>query len=343
MAYPKPLSEKTLLRMYAEAKISDEKKQFLHSFFQAAVNLYGSVETGVLWEVYKTLARDVPVAKITKKELLAFSGIVRREEVPYYVFEIDEIYCDEKRKDTERFLVAKDLVQDGYGRFNILWRLHELQLEKQPYIPANFLDYANEAMTKEQKDLLVFLGNLKVSAAEHTFRSGKTYPCGPMGECLKDFEFLNPHDQFEVKYLSGEIKDGPKRNEKRLAAFLEKCKGPIAARIFQDYIWNLKSGWLEPQRNMEYLLENLEEVGVQLSEADLKELINLLNMTQNTTNLWCNMGWTPSELTKHMFAQENCAPVIKLGSGIQRAISEGKIDRDELIRMFEEKGIKWVF
>ena len=31
MAYPKPLSEKTLLRMYAEAKISNEKKQFLHS------------------------------------------------------------------------------------------------------------------------------------------------------------------------------------------------------------------------------------------------------------------------------------------------------------------------
>ncbi|MGN0425504.1 MAG: hypothetical protein ACI4FY_09325 [Acetatifactor sp.] len=343
MAYPKPLSEKTLSRMYSEAKLSEEKKQFLHRFFRAAVNLYGSVETGVLWEVYKTLSEKVSVAKITKKELLAFSGIVRREEVPYYVFEIDEIYCEEKRKDTERFLVTRELVHDGYARFNILWKLHELQLEKPPYVPANFLDYANEIMTKEQEDLLVFLGNLKVSAAEYTYRSGKTYPCGPVGECLKDFEFLHSHERFEVKYLSGEIKDGPKRNEKRLAAFLEKCKGPIAARIYRDYIWNLKSGWLEPQRNMEYLLENLEEVGVQLSEADLKELINLLNMTQNTTNLWCNMGWTPSELTGNMFAQGNCAPVIKLGPGIQKAISEGKIDREELIRMLEERGIEWVF
>lgn len=156
MAYPKPLSEKTLFRMYAEAKISDGKKQFLHSFFLAAVNLYGSVETGVLWEVYKTLSEKVSVAKITKKEFLAFSGIVRREEVPYYVYEIDEIYCDEKRKDMERFLVTKDIVHEGYGRFHSLWRLHELQIEKPPYIPANFLDYANEVMTKEQKDLLVF-------------------------------------------------------------------------------------------------------------------------------------------------------------------------------------------
>ena len=35
MAYPKPLSEKTLARMYREANIDEEKSEFLHKLFLA--------------------------------------------------------------------------------------------------------------------------------------------------------------------------------------------------------------------------------------------------------------------------------------------------------------------
>lgn len=340
MAYPKPLSEKTLLKMYADAKINDEKKEFLHNFFRAAANLYGSIEVGELWEVYKALAKDVSVMKLTKKEMLIFSEIVRREAVPYYIFEIDEVYCEEKRKDTERLLVIRDMVHEGYGKFHSLWHLHEIQATKDPYIPLNFLDYSNATMTEVQKKLLTFIGDLKVSEKEYTDRWGRTYPCGPVGEYLKDFEFLDSNEQFEVKYLSGEVNGGPKKNEKKLAAFLEQCKGPIANRICNDYIWRIKSGWVDPQKAMEMLFEDIEEVGVLMSEDELKELINLINMTQNTTNLWCNMGWTPMELTRKMFAEGHGPSAISLGAGIKKAIGEGKMDRDELIKLFEEKGFR---
>lgn len=340
MAYPKPLSEKTLLKLYADVKINDEKKEFLHTLFQAAANLYGSIEVGDLWEVYKALAKDVPVMKLTKKEMLVFSKIVRREATSYYIFENDEVYCEEKSKDTERFIVIRDMVHEGYGKFRSLWKLHEIQATKSPYIPLNLLDYANDTATDIQKKLLTFLGNLKVSAAEYTDRWGKTYPCGPMGECLKDFEFLDSNEQFEIKYLNGEFKEGPKKNEKKLAEFLEQCKGPIATRIYNDYIWRIKSGWVDAQTAMEMLFEDINEVGVLLSEDELKELINLINMTLNTTNLWCNMGWTPMELTREMFAEGYRPSTISLGNGIKKAISEGKIDREELMKLFEERGLR---
>ena len=340
MAYPKPLAEKTISRMYADAKINDDKRQFLHTLFQASANLYGSIEIGELWSVYQALAKEVPIIRLTKKEMIAFSGIVRREDVPYYIFEIDGVYCEEKRKDTERFLVTKAMVDDGYGKFRSLWNLHEVQLDKEPYIPENLLDYACDAMTDGQEKLLAFLGNLKVSATEYTDRWGRVYPCGHVGEYLKNFEYLDPGEQFEIRYLSGEFKDGPKKNEKKLAAFLEKCKGPIAARICEDYIWRIKSGWVDPKTAMEMLLEDISETGVVMTEEELEKFINLINCVQNTTNLWCNMGWTPMDLSEKMFSEGKTPSVISFGPGIEKAISEGKIDREELLKMLEEKGFK---
>ena len=340
MAYPKPLSEKTISRMYADAKINDNKRKFLHTLFQASANLYGSIEIGELWAVYQTLVEEMPITRVTKKEMIAFSGIVRREDVPYYIFEIDEVYCEEKRKDTERFLVTKAMVDDGYGKFRPLWNLHEIQLDKEPYVPENLLDYARDEMTEGQRKLLAFLGNLKVSATEYTDRVGRVYPCEHLGEFLKDFEYLDPYEQSEVRYLSGEFENGPKKNEKKLAAFLEKCKGAIADRIYKDYIWRIKSGWVDPKTAMEMLLEDIRETGVLMSEEEWKEFINSINCVQNTTNLWCNMGWTPMDLTEKMFSEGNYPSTISLGPGIAKAISEGKIDRKELFKMLEEKGFK---
>lgn len=319
MAYPKPLAEKTISRMYADAKINDEKRQFLHTLFQASANLYGSIEIGELWSVYQALAKEVPVIRLTKKEMITFSGIVRREDVPYYIFEIDEVYCEEKRKDTERFLVTKAMVDDGYGKFRSLWNLHEVQLDKEPYIPENLLDYACDEMTEGQEKLLAFLGNLKVSATEYTDRWGRVYPCGHVGEYLKDFEYLDPGEQFEIRYLSGEFKDGPKKNEKKLAAFLEKCKGPIAARICEDYIWRIKSDWVDPKTAMEMLLEDISETGVVMTEEELEKFVNLINCVQNTTNLWCNMGWTPMDLSEKMFSEGKTPSVISFGPGIEKS------------------------
>ena len=40
MSYPKPLSEKSLKRLYTQAGLSTEAYDFLHSLFAACANLY---------------------------------------------------------------------------------------------------------------------------------------------------------------------------------------------------------------------------------------------------------------------------------------------------------------
>ena len=328
MAYPKPLSEKSLNKLYAEAKITEAKKTFLHQFFLAAARLYGSIMLEDLWTVYRELSKLTSTMKIMKKDLIAFSGIVRKEAVPYYVFEVDELYCEEPRKDMDRYLVIKDMVYQGYGKYAALWNLHEIQADKTPFIPENLLDYMTDNISTEQQALLAFLGELKVTASEYKTSYGKIFPCENKGEKLKDFDFLSADERFEVRYLSGEVEGGPKKNERKVSAYLEDRKGPESEKIFRDYMWRVKSGWVAPKWIVEYLLRELEEVGVQLSKKQFNKLISLLNDTQNKTHLWCNCGWTSEELTKSVYETSSLKPVISFDPGIEKAISDKAMKGD---------------
>jgi hypothetical protein len=71
-----------------------------------------------VWQIYGEL-KAAP--KLRRKDLLAFSSIVRREEQPYYVFEAQEIFDDDSRSELDRFIVSKELVGVGYGKYGLLW------------------------------------------------------------------------------------------------------------------------------------------------------------------------------------------------------------------------------
>lgn len=43
MSYPKPLSQKTLNKLYEKAGFSVEVQDYLHKLFTACVNLYGVI------------------------------------------------------------------------------------------------------------------------------------------------------------------------------------------------------------------------------------------------------------------------------------------------------------
>ena len=92
MSYPKPLSQKTLDKMYKESGLSKEKIEFLGKLFDGAAALYGIITLKDLWNVYKEYAEIVPAIRLHRKDIIAFSSIARREEHDYYIYEIDELY-----------------------------------------------------------------------------------------------------------------------------------------------------------------------------------------------------------------------------------------------------------
>ena len=58
----------------------------------------------------------------------------------------------------------------------------------------------------------------------------------------------------------------------------------------------------------------------------------------NESRLWCLRGWTPNELAG--MHGNTCAPSISFGPGIQKALADGTMDKNELVRKIKELGWK---
>lgn len=338
--YPRPLSEKTLKKRYAESGLTANQVDFLHGFFLAGINLYGAATISDLWEVYKELRTKVnTIPALHKKDLVIFSGIVQREAVPYYILEINEIYSAEPQKDTNRFVVSRDLVGSGVDKYKYinLYNLDKNQINKPFYVPADFMEYGRQKVTDDERKLLTFLGNLKVTAKEYELSNKQTIPCTHIGEKLKDFDFLSQDEQFEYDYISG--KSGYiKGNQKKAERFLEDRRGPENEKIVRDYKFRTSVGWPGPKDTLDFVIQELDEVGVQLKDGQLQELLDRLMDFANHSHLWCNRGWTPDELHKQTVRQG--PPLISLGPGIQKAIADGDLDFEELRRELARMGIR---
>ena len=79
MAFPQPLSGKRLAKMYEDSGLSEEVREYLHAFFSACANLYGFVTLNDAWEIHELLLTLRPAPKPRKKDMIAFSSIVRRK------------------------------------------------------------------------------------------------------------------------------------------------------------------------------------------------------------------------------------------------------------------------
>ena len=287
MAYPKPLSEKSLARLYQQSGLSKEQSEYLHSLFQACANLYGAVQLRVVWDVYQA---QTEAPKLRRKDIISFSEIARRETLPYYIFEIDELYSEEKRADLSREIVSKALVGHGYGRLTRYYRLMESLGQEPYYIPGDILPFASQQPSKEETKLLTFLNELTVTADQCRPRYGDPYPCENRGKRLKEFSFLNRDERFEEEYLA--------KNHGALLSFRESVAGTEAEKILRQYCCNENIDSLGFNDHLKNIMEELKEVGVELSKRQAQELIQLLTDYHNNSHLWGSSGWAPSDLAR---------------------------------------------
>lgn len=328
MSYPKPLSEKSLERLYTQAGLSTEACDFLHSLFAACANLYGAIALRDVWSVYQELKSGAP--RIHRRDLIAFSAIVRREVQPYRVYEIEELYTEEPRNDLDRHIVSKELIGAGYGKMFSFYALMD-ELGDQPYcVPEYFLSYAVSSASAEESVLSNFIGNLKSTAKECAPKQRKTYPNENRGKKLSEFSFLNLDEQFNLEYY--------KKVPATYSALLEEYSGTEAEKIMRSYRRTENIGYLRTTDMIQNVLIELCEVGVRLTETQHSTLMRLMMQYHNGSRLWCLRGWTPNELAA--MHGNTGAPSISFGPGIQEVFADGTMDKNELVRKIKELGWK---
>lgn len=326
MSYPKPLSEKSLERLYTQAGLSTEARDFLHSLFAACANLYGAIALRDVWSVYQELKSGAP--RIHRRDLIAFSTIVRREVQPYRVYEIEELYTEEPHNDLDRHIVSKELIGAGYGKMFSFYALMD-ELGNQPYcVPECFLSYAVSSASAEESVLSNFIGNLKSTAKECAPKQRKTYPNENRGKKLSEFSFLNLDEQFNLEYY--------KKVPATYSALLEEYSGTEAEKIMRSYRRTENIGYLRTTDMIQNVLIELCEVGVRLTETQHSTLMRLMMQYHNGSRLWCLRGWTPNELAA--MHGNTGAPSISFGPGIQEAFADGAMDKNELVRKIKELG-----
>ena len=326
MSYPKPLSEKSLERLYTQAGLSTEARDFLHSLFAACANLYGAIALRDVWSVYQELKSGAP--RIHRRDLIAFSTIVRREVQPYRVYEIEELYTEEPHNDLDRHIVSKELIGAGYGKMFSFYALMD-ELGNQPYcVPEYFLSYAVSSASAEESVLSNFIGNLKSTAKECAPKQRKTYPNENRGKKLSEFSFLNLDEQFNLEYY--------KKVPATYSALLEEYSGTEAEKIMRSYRRTENIGYLRTTDMIQNVLIELCEVGVRLTETQHSTLMRLMMQYHNGSRLWCLRGWTPNELAA--MHGNTGAPSISFGPGIQEAFADGAMDKNELVRKIKELG-----
>ncbi len=299
---PKPLSQKSIQKLLQDWK--PETVDILHDYYSAFSNLYGMIMLSDAWKILKQYE-----PKIRKKEFMDFSSIARREELPYYILEIDELYCEEPRvSDAQRFIVNKALILDGHHRFTHVYELDEMQDDKPYYLPKRLLDFKDNADSPQWRALCDYVRSIKnnngVKLSEHT--------------CLSKW------DKALLEYYKS-----PKKKE----AIQKRANIPLSERILKN-LWLDMNGGDNP---VNYLVHALEEADVNLETMELDKLVQLFQDANNHSHLWANCGWTPVQLRQRY---GNPRPgTLSFGPRLQQAFANGDIDKRELIEQLKSMGI----
>ena len=342
---PKPIAERTLQKKYTQfaetthGRIdvsTDSGKRLstlLHRYIFSFSNLYGQIPLRTAWklicEVEPELVRQ---KKILKKDFFAFSDILRTESLPYYVLNLEELFSEEKdAKLDNRIIINKKLVGHGYYRFEDFYTLLDSQ-DSKSFIMLNREDYLSWAepdrfrKSPYARDMLRFLETLCVSnSSKNCDANGHSIK----GKKLNSFIFWSKDERSFYHCVS--------RSWEKEAIALENniVESEKLMRKIERHI-HLGDDRISTSDFLHWLTNDLDEVGVQLTEKKFETLIKLYMNLNNKSRLWCNCGWTPEELSKMSIS--TVPPSISFGSGLQAAFASGDINRAELEHTLREKG-----
>ncbi len=262
MPYPKPLSEKSIARLYGEAGLEEKQIEFLRTFFSACANLYGAILAVDAWDVYRELSAKTVTVPLRRRDMYVALGIMRREKLPFYVFEIDEVYSKEERQDRMRLIAHRELIRSNYGKFYDLYTVVEKAAEKPFYIPENLMSFVAPHESAQEQTLLRLLNNMRSTRSKYTNLYGKICTCPYKGKYLRDFSYISDGASFELNRLNGKI-EGCKGNPKKAAKFEAELKSVTAAQYLVNMLkLRRRVGNLSMNKLLEYFFIDLTAMGV---------------------------------------------------------------------------------
>lgn len=322
MARLKPLPEKSVAALYEKTGLTVKEREYLNTLFTACANLYGRIQMREVWDVHKEL-KNVP--KIQRKQMLAFAAVARRDgNLPYYVIDGDELWSDVDRSELSREIVHKALIGSGHARLFLFNDLVDSYNEGIPnFVPQNLLEYANPVPSKEETDLLDFLNELEVTADMSIIPYGSEYPCENKGKRLKEFSFLTKDEKYMLEYYEKQ----PKMKE----AYLAELSGTEAEKIMRMLKKYDTIGKRSGPEIFRQIMEELDEVGVELTDEQFATLFFKATVLHNSSHLWCLFGWSPNELRKEMTGEDDEFSKLDLATllaGIDAESEDDDLDAD---------------
>lgn len=301
MAYPKPLSEKTIIKRYKEAGLDESKITFIRTFFKACANLYGAIAIRDIWDIYKEVASKEGYLKLKRQDFTNAATIMRREPNEFYVYEAEDIYYDVRNSALTMEIIHSDLIWYGFNRNFPINQLKEHDRMFPFYIPNHILEYADSTklVTEEEKKLADFLGDLTVNSKEYEHRyTHKMLPChGTMGVKLSKLICLTNDETYELKYENGEFK-GKKKNEKEYLRIKNKYERPVSEKLM-NYIkeWEHAEAF-SVNKIIEAIYNDLNEIGVMFDEKQMMTFVDLYMSFHNHFHMWALDGWCPVEVPR---------------------------------------------
>ena len=330
MAYPKPLSENKLAKLYEDADITEEVKDYLHRFFLACANYYGLITLRDAWNVFQTLKGEKP--KLHRSDLEKISTIIRREEQPYYMFEVDELFDAECREIIERHIVHKVFITKGQYKNTFVYMFLK-EVRDCPYcVPNDLLSYADNKLVPQEQRLLDFLSDLVSEADLCVPGFGMPYPNENKGKKLGEFSFLTSFERERQE------KAKPGSFEDRLIQ--EALSQSEAEKLFYALRKTINRAFGSPLEDLVFRAEEMKEAGVVFTEASAQTLMNLFEDYNNHVPHWYLKGWSPASVPG---GRNVTRPMtVTLGHGRKRWLKDHPEEQKHFAELIQTMGISSV-
>lgn len=353
ISLPKPISNRALAKEYLNLAVNTEYRldynnekgkaliDLFHKYLEAFNNLYGYMYIHFIWDVFCDYEKEM-VEKLNVKEedFLLLTDVIRVENNPYYVLDVDEVFDEEEEASIEeRLFVNKKLVRTNATlslfRFYTIYNIeNQRDRDIQPYVPSkqelfSYLDDNYFDKTPEAYAMKSFLNKLKVSGDSKLL----DYYNEPMAtRRLKNIVYLEDWKKYYVENS---------KQEWRRKKYIEEYVKPLADDFFEMIKIRILYGSEDAtslNNTITHILNRLQKLDVVLDEKNINEFLGLYMNLSNNSHLWSLLGWAPSDLARERY-NPNVVPMIQFGSNMQKMFENGELDKDELVKQIKELGL----